>query len=128
MTGITENGGIGLWSAECLGCVTIANVDECGLCGECAAKLDRDLIRQRDWDYSVSAFGVSPDKREALRDHVIKRYGAALELIVGSERSEPNWSPGTFRAIWGRERQEVQEVLRARRIAVSPGTDTGRRI
>ena len=89
MTDIADNSGVGSWPAECLGCDTIAKVDECGLCGECAAKLDRDLIRQRDWDYSVSAFGVPPDKREALRDHVIKRYGAALELIAGSVRSEP---------------------------------------
>ena len=33
-------------------------------------KLDRNLIRKRDWDYSVAVFGVTPGKRKQLRqDH-----------------------------------------------------------
>jgi hypothetical protein len=44
--------------------------------------MDRDLIRQREWDYSASAFGCPVDKREELRNHVIAHYGEALELLA----------------------------------------------
>ena len=47
---------------ECQGCGLFLPIDNVGLCGQCAAKLDRDLIRQRDWDYSTAAFGVDPSK------------------------------------------------------------------
>jgi hypothetical protein len=53
-----------------------------GLCGVCAAKLDRDMIRNRDWDYSVTAFRVKPADREKLRERVIAQYGEKLELIA----------------------------------------------
>lgn len=32
-------------------------VNDLGLCEDCASKLDRDMIRKRDWAYSVLAFG-----------------------------------------------------------------------
>jgi hypothetical protein len=35
---------------------------------------NRDLIRQRDWDYSALAYGVPPEKREALRNEIIGYY------------------------------------------------------
>jgi hypothetical protein len=59
-----------------------------GLCEECAGKLERDLIRQRDWDYSALAYGVPPEKREALRNEIIGRFGGKLELI--SPKEEPD--------------------------------------
>ena len=52
------------------------------LCEECAGKLERDLIRQREWDYSASAFGLPPEAREELRRRVIAEFGDALELIA----------------------------------------------
>jgi hypothetical protein len=67
---------------ECQGCDDYTTVDEMGLCDTCSQKLDRDLIRKRDWAYSVSAFGVPKEKLEDLRNHVIKNYGKALELIA----------------------------------------------
>jgi hypothetical protein len=62
-------------------------VNDLGLCDECSGKLDRDLIRQRDWDYSVSAFGLDVAKREELRRQVIFQYGEKLELIAPLERT-----------------------------------------
>jgi len=59
-----------------------------GLCVECAGKLDRDLIRQRDWAYSVSAFGVPESRLEDLRKEVIKNYGAKHELIAPPNRTQ----------------------------------------
>lgn len=69
-------------TAECYGCDFFAQLNDLGLCEECATKLERDLIRQRDWEYSISAFGLSPEAREALRRQIIKQYGANLELIA----------------------------------------------
>jgi len=42
-----DNFQFGDFEATCQGCDTFAPVDDLGLCEECAAKLDRDMIRQR---------------------------------------------------------------------------------
>ena len=70
----------------CVGCDLPFAVNDLGLCDNCFAKLERDLIRSRDWDYSVTAFGVAPDQLEALRERVIRDYGAAYELIVSPKK------------------------------------------
>jgi hypothetical protein len=71
----------------CAGCDIPGELNENGLCADCAAKLERDLIRNRDWDYSVSAFAVPEDQLETLRELVIREYGAHYELIEPSEAS-----------------------------------------
>jgi hypothetical protein len=73
-----------LWEIEgqCQACETFAVVNDLGLCEDCGAKLERDLIRQRTWDYSATAFGLAATQRETLRAQVIAKYGKALELIV----------------------------------------------
>jgi ribonuclease HI len=65
----------------CIACETDAPLSDMSLCGECAVRLERDLIRQRDWDYSVSVYGLPTAAREKLRQEVIRRYGSDLELI-----------------------------------------------
>lgn len=70
----------------CVGCDLPFPVNDLGLCDICFAKLERDLIRSRDWDYSVTAFGVAPDQLEALRERVIRDYGAAYELIESPKK------------------------------------------
>jgi predicted amidophosphoribosyltransferase len=42
--------------AECQSCDIFLPVNDLGLCEDCAGKLDRDMIRKRDWAYSVLAF------------------------------------------------------------------------
>jgi hypothetical protein len=88
MTFESENSEFGLHEAECQGCDIFTRVNDVGLCEECAPKLDRDLIRQRDWDYSVTAYMVPPEQREELRKKVIQEYGKDLELIApyGAEK------------------------------------------
>lgn len=71
----------GAAEAFCNGCDSFLPVNDLGLCGECAEKLDRDLIRQRDWSYAVAAYGLDAGQREELRKSVIARYGANHELI-----------------------------------------------
>ncbi len=66
----------------CVGCELPLPVNDLGLCEECSAKLERDLIRARDWDYAITAFGVESAQREALRDRIIRAYGSAYELIL----------------------------------------------
>ena len=85
----------GFYDAECQGCDILTRVDDVGLCKECAAKLDRDLVRQRDWDYSAMAFGVPPEQREELRRKVIQKYGENLELIAPSKVKKPKSSAHT---------------------------------
>lgn len=72
----------GLWDGICQACDAHARVNDISLCESCDAKMDRDLIRKRDWDYSASAFGCPVEKREELRRHIIDHYGAALELLA----------------------------------------------
>ena len=83
-----EDSEFGLWEAECQACDIVARVDDLGLCEECSAKFDRDMIRQRYWDYAASAFGVPPEKREDLRSIIVREYGNSLELI-SPEQPEP---------------------------------------
>jgi hypothetical protein len=66
----------------CTGCDLPLPLNDLGLCADCSAKLERDLIRQRDWGYSLAAFLFEDGKREALRTKIIREYGAKLELLA----------------------------------------------
>ncbi len=72
----------------CNGCDLILPLNDLGLCDDCAGKLERDLIRNRDWDYSVSGFGLPTSEREGLRKKVIKTFGDKLELIAQDKRGK----------------------------------------
>jgi hypothetical protein len=48
----------GFYEGECQGCDIFQALNDLGLCEECSRKLDRDLIRQRDWTYSSLSFAV----------------------------------------------------------------------
>lgn len=76
-----EVNGFGFYEGECQGCDLFSMLNGFGLCEECAGKLERDLIRQRDWEYSVLAYGCPESKREELRKEIVARYGEKLELI-----------------------------------------------
>jgi len=89
MTFGLDDNEFGFYEGECQGCDIFTRVDDVGLCEECAAKLDRDLIRQRDWNYSFMAYSVPPEKREELRRKVIQKYGKNLELIAPYEVKRP---------------------------------------
>ena len=69
------------YDGQCVACDLWGRVNDLGLCEECAGKLERDLVRERDWDYSASAFGLADDDREKLRRQIVAQYGEALELI-----------------------------------------------
>jgi hypothetical protein len=69
------------YEAECQGCDMFLPVNDLGLCEDCAGKLERDMIRKRDWSYSVLAFGCPKDKLEDLRSEIIKKHGKKYELI-----------------------------------------------
>ena len=71
-----------LFEAECQACNTFTQLRHDGLCEHCAGKLDRDLVRERDWDCSTLASGYSDSQREQLRAQIVTRYGERLELIV----------------------------------------------
>jgi hypothetical protein len=85
------------YTGECLACDDFGPLDDQGLCNVCGPKLERDLIRLRDWDYTVSAFGLSPQEREKLRRQIIKTHGKDLELITADARSKQGNKPGSKR-------------------------------
>jgi hypothetical protein len=78
----------GSFEGECQGCDFFTKLSDLGLCEECAGKLERDLIRQRDWEYSVTAYGVPALKREELRMQIVAQYGDKLELIAPSKGTQ----------------------------------------
>ena len=82
MDEFTDDEEWGMYDGQCVACDLWGRVDDQGLCEDCASKLERDLIRQRDWDYSASAFGLSADDREQLRRQIIARHGEKMELIA----------------------------------------------
>ena len=87
---------------ECQGCDLWLPLNDLGLCEQCAGKLDRDFIRQRQWDYSVMAYGVPKDKREDIRKAVIDQYGEQLELILPSKGGKKAGSPAKTKKRKGR--------------------------
>lgn len=60
-------------------------LDDPGFCPVCAAMLERDLIRQREWEYAASTALLSDEGREALHRQVVDEYGEELELIAPPE-------------------------------------------
>ena len=68
-------------AGECVSCDMFRPLEDLGLCPGCAAMLERDLIRQRDWEYSGTAFLLSDEAREELRRKIVAEYGEGLELI-----------------------------------------------
>ena len=77
-----------LYEGDCAGCEIFGRVTELGLCEGCSGKLERDLIRNRDWAYSVTAFGLTNEQREDVRRQVVRKYGKGLELIAPSRQTE----------------------------------------
>ena len=81
----------GWYDGQYYACDLYGRVDDLGLCEECRSKLEPGtlwvLVRQRDWDYSASAFGLSDEDREKLYRQVIAQYGKKLELIAPPEET-----------------------------------------
>jgi hypothetical protein len=83
---------------ECVGCDLWLPINDLGLCDDCNSKLERDLIRQRDWEHSATAFAVPVEKLEELRRQIIAVNGDKLELIApeqkkgGKKASQPKRS------------------------------------
>ena len=76
------------YEGQCQSCEEYGPIDDMSLCNDCAVKLERDLIRQRDFENSSSAFGLTNELCEKLRNDVIKKYGKELELIAPSRKKK----------------------------------------
>jgi hypothetical protein len=75
---------------ECAGCEQFRRANELGVCEDCSQKLERDLIRKRDWAYGATAYGVSEERREDMRRQIVDKFGEGLELIAPSQQVELN--------------------------------------
>ncbi len=84
---------LGLFEAEGSDCDIFQQASDPDSCEGWNIKLERDLIRQRDWEYSVLALDLPPDKREELRNKLIDQYGENLELLAPNEKAKP--TPGS---------------------------------
>ena len=71
-----------LHEGECAGCGVLHRINDLALCEACVAKLERDLVRERDWAYSATAYGLSDEDRESVRKRIVRDFGEAPELIV----------------------------------------------
>lgn len=76
-----------MFEGECQACECFLPLNDLGLCDDCGEMLERDMIRERAWDYSALAFGVPENKREALRQHIIQEFGEAYELISPQKKN-----------------------------------------
>lgn len=95
----------------CNGCLLPFPTNDLGLCDDCYAKLERDLIRMRDWAYSAQAFGVPDEQLEVLRDRVIRDYGAAFELLEQPHDYKPKNKRSKSRATQ-RKREIAAKAVR----------------
>lgn len=95
---------------ECRGCDLLLPLNDIGLCAECDAKLDRDLIRMRDWESSAEAFGVPDERLEVLRDSIIGDYGAAYELLEQPHENKPKNKRSKSRATQRKRKIAVQAI------------------
>ena len=46
--------GLAFMKVSAKGCDLFTMLNDFGLCEECAGKLERDLLRQRDWDFTLT--------------------------------------------------------------------------
>ena len=77
----------GFFEGQCQACDLYGGVNDLSLCETCAGKFERDMIRERNWDYSASAFGLPDKDREELRHQVITKHGEKLEMIALSKKA-----------------------------------------
>lgn len=70
-----------MYDGKCQSCDEYGEVDGNMLCRDCNSQLDRDMIRSRQWVYSVRAWALSEKDREELREAIISEYGPEYELI-----------------------------------------------
>jgi hypothetical protein len=77
----------GMYDSQCVACDVYGRVNDLELCMDCADKLERDLVRERDWEYSASGFLLSDKDREELRQQIIREHGKNLELIEPRRKS-----------------------------------------
>lgn len=97
--------------AFCRGCELPQHVNDIGLCNECYAKLERDLIRMWDWEYSGEAMRMPATQLEALRERVIREYGAAYELLEQPHEYKPKNKRSKSRATQ-RKREIATKAVR----------------
>ena len=57
------------------------NASEGGFCEVCADKFERDMLRLRQWKYSLTASYLPADQHEDLRRDVIEQFGMDLEIL-----------------------------------------------
>lgn len=69
----------------CRHCGAEAALDEHGFCEACGDRFERDMLRLRRWENSLTASYLEPESYERLRLDTIEQFGRELELITEEE-------------------------------------------
>ena len=71
----------------CQGCDVQTTLNALGFCNTCSDKLDRDLMRLRNWEHTTLGADLEVGERENQRRDIISQYGKELELILPKRNS-----------------------------------------
>ncbi|WP_341285801.1 hypothetical protein [Priestia megaterium] len=78
------------YEGECHGCFMIKKVNHIPFCESCNSKMERDLVRQRSYDYSeLTVHLSSKEAKENVRKNIIFKYGPKLEIVI-DEKYDPS--------------------------------------
>jgi hypothetical protein len=69
----------------CRHCGAEGPVNETGFCEDCGDKFERDMLRLRLWEKSLTASFLEPESYERLRLDTMEQFGKDFELLTGTE-------------------------------------------
>lgn len=76
------------YEGNCRGCGTVANLDDMGYCESCGEKFERDMLRLRKWEFSLTASYIPQDEYESLRQDTIDQFGREFEILTEEDLKE----------------------------------------
>ncbi|MCG6892029.1 MAG: DUF1841 family protein [Desulfobacteraceae bacterium] len=72
----------------CGHCGVEGAVNEYGFCEDCGDKFERDMLRLRRWDHSLTATFLEPESYERLRLDTMEQFGENLEILTEAEAKQ----------------------------------------
>lgn len=75
-----------MYQGFCEVCNMHENLNDVLLCNNCNEKLERDLIRKGEYDYSSQSAFKSTEERKNIHKNIIKKYGSNMELLIENKK------------------------------------------
>ena len=73
---------------HCRGCNNFSHLDDMGYCEKCGEKFERDMLRLRRWEFSLTASYIPKDEYENLRQDTIDQFGPEFEILSEDDLKE----------------------------------------